>query len=155
MMRRLTPDQLREANGFTLVELIVVVMVIGILSSIAVPQFLSAADKAKQKEASTTVASLIKAASAYYTEYSDVPSNAGHIKEYASLQQCNSASAATCKTSTPTTVSHWVNSWNTPSGNYRIQIEKSGNMFRVQADPQGGAFATRGINYLLSSFVFI
>ena len=43
--------QLKEENGFTLVELIVVVMMIGILSSIAIPQFMTAADKAKQKEA--------------------------------------------------------------------------------------------------------
>ena len=37
-------------EGFTLVELIVVVMMIGVLSSIAIPQFMTAADKAKQKE---------------------------------------------------------------------------------------------------------
>ena len=52
----------KEINGFTLVELIVVVMMIGILSSIAMTQFMSAADKAKQKEASAIVASMIKSA---------------------------------------------------------------------------------------------
>ena len=44
-------QQLNSEDGFTLVELIVVVMMIGILSSIAIPQFMTAADKAKQKEA--------------------------------------------------------------------------------------------------------
>ena len=34
-------------------ELIVVVVIIGILSSIAIPSFQNASDKAKQKEAST------------------------------------------------------------------------------------------------------
>ena len=54
--------QLKDEEGFTLVELIVVVMMIGILSSIAIPQFMTAADKAKQKEATGIVAALVKAA---------------------------------------------------------------------------------------------
>ena len=41
--------QLKDEEGFTLVELIVVVMMIGILSSIAIPQFMTAADKANKK----------------------------------------------------------------------------------------------------------
>ena len=51
--------QLQDEEGFTLVELIVVVMMIGILSSIAIPQFMTAADKAKQKEATGIVAALV------------------------------------------------------------------------------------------------
>ena len=61
--------QLKDEEGFTLVELIVVVMMIGILSSIAIPQFMTAADKAKQKEATGIVSALVKAATAYQTEY--------------------------------------------------------------------------------------
>ena len=66
-------------EGFTLVELIVVVMMIGILSSIAIPQFMSAADKAKQKEASAIVASMVKSATAYNTEYGALPQNMGEM----------------------------------------------------------------------------
>ena len=41
----------RQISGFTLVELIVVVTIIGILASIAVPSWNSAAKKARQGEA--------------------------------------------------------------------------------------------------------
>ena len=39
-------------------------MIIGILSSIAIPSFQNASDKAKQKEASSMIASYLKAAQA-------------------------------------------------------------------------------------------
>ena len=66
-------------NGFTLVELIVVVAIIGILAAIAVPSFQNAGNKAKQKEASMMLSSYIKAAQAYYTDLSQMPVNAAGL----------------------------------------------------------------------------
>ena len=42
----------KEENGFTLIELILVLMIFGILCAIAVPQFSSVTNKAKQKDLS-------------------------------------------------------------------------------------------------------
>ena len=58
--------QLRGSEGFTLVELMIVIVIVGILSAVALPNFLSQTDKAKASEATTKISGLLKEA---YTEY--------------------------------------------------------------------------------------
>ena len=145
--------QLKDEEGFTLVELIVVVMMIGILSSIAIPQFMTAADKAKQKEATGIVSALVKAATAFQTEYGDLPTDAGDIEEYARFQMCDQPKMATeggkvCKGTDPKPVPDANKSFYSTSGNYFIefQSEEVGGktLFQVRAQPNGGAYKDNG-----------
>ena len=55
-------------KGFTLVELMVVVAIVGILSAVALPQFMSQAAKAQATEAKTLIASALKEAMVASTE---------------------------------------------------------------------------------------
>ncbi|HRO67559.1 MAG TPA: prepilin-type N-terminal cleavage/methylation domain-containing protein [Pseudobdellovibrionaceae bacterium] len=57
-------------KGFSLVELMVVVAIIGILSSIAIPSINKYMAKARQSEAKTNLASLYTANKAFFAEYS-------------------------------------------------------------------------------------
>jgi type IV pilus assembly protein PilA len=58
----------RMAKGFTLLELMVVIALISILSSIAVPTFLEMEGRAKQAEAKTNLRALYNAEKAYFAE---------------------------------------------------------------------------------------
>ena len=55
-------------KGFTLVELMIVIVIVGVLSSVALPNFLKQTDKAKATEAKSGIAAIIKQAQAGYLE---------------------------------------------------------------------------------------
>ena len=55
-------------KGFTLVELMVVIVIVGILSSVALPQFLNQGTKAKGSEGRSDIASIIKNAAVEYQQ---------------------------------------------------------------------------------------
>ena len=61
-------NQKHNIKGFTLVELLVVIIIIGILAAIALPNFLSQGAKAKQTDAKQNIGLINRAQSAYRVE---------------------------------------------------------------------------------------
>ncbi|HIK54032.1 MAG TPA: prepilin-type N-terminal cleavage/methylation domain-containing protein [Synechococcales cyanobacterium M55_K2018_004] len=71
---RLRQSQLRE-EGFTLLELLVVVIIMGVLGAIATPTFLNQAAKARQAEAQTYVSAINRGQQMYYLEQGKFSNN--------------------------------------------------------------------------------
>ena len=132
----------KEEEGFTLVELIVVVMIIGILSSIAIPSFMNAGDKAKQQEAAVLISSYMKGVQAYYTSNSTPPITGKDLSEFVSVVGCPSNDPVACKT-TPVVGPSTTRFWNSPSGLYEIALgQKQGGITYMTAKPAGGYAST-------------
>ena len=62
---------IRREGGFTLTELAVAMLVVGILSGIAVPSFLGARNNAYDKEAQASLDAALIAAESHYMQYGD------------------------------------------------------------------------------------
>ena len=61
---------LKSQKGFSLIELMIVVAIIGVLAAIAVPNFQRFQAKAKQSEAKSNLAALYTAEKAFHSDWS-------------------------------------------------------------------------------------
>ena len=100
-MLQLFRKRLSNRKGFTLVELLVVISIIGILSAIAIPKFSSATDSARGAKIQADLRTMDSAMQIYYASASKYPD------QVASLVDANLLATAPVAP---------VGAWRTPNG---------------------------------------
>ena len=68
LLKRQQQRKASSQKGFTLVELMIVIVIVGILAAVALPNFLNQTDKAKATEAKTNLSAILKQAQAKFVE---------------------------------------------------------------------------------------
>jgi prepilin-type N-terminal cleavage/methylation domain-containing protein len=94
------PHMKRLQHGFTLIELMIVVAIIGILAAIAIPNFIRFQARSKQSEAKTNLKAVFTAEKAYFgerDEFSDVNSDIGFNPERGNRYAYLNGAVAVCQ----------------------------------------------------------
>jgi type IV pilus assembly protein PilA len=127
MLQKLRQRSQSEA-GFTLVELLVVMLIIGLLAAIAIPAFFNQRDKAKDASAKEAVRTAQTAIETYQTDNNGSYTGADNAKLIAIEPTLNDVTARLTVTPTAT------------GKGYEVQVGStvSGQLFRITRSDTGG-----------------
>ena len=143
MIQRIRDRLFREDKGFTLIELMVVVLIIAILIAIAIPTFLGARKRAQDRAAQSSLRNTVTAAKTLFTDKEDY--STATQGALTSTEPSITFNNATTTSTDPTTVS--VDGGTSPSQKFiGAAYSKAGNCWFVR-DVAGPGSTTIGGTY--------
>lgn len=129
-------ERLRNEEGFTLIELMVVVLIIGVLVAIAIPSFLGFRSRAQDRAAQAELRNVLLAEKAYWTENGDYTTTESALRSYMPGIRIDAKTSLSKLTST--TPVRVVVVGSAKDGVCLVKVSGSGNKFAIWDDATAG-----------------
>ena len=129
----------KSSPGFSITELLIAVSILGVLSSIALPNFTRQFTKTKQSEAVATLTQLQQKLASYVDVYKAPPPSWKSLSDY-SLVMTSSGPASETTPFTTTTIT-------LPGNNYDVNAKRvATNLYTITATPKNSQAIQDGYN---------
>ena len=112
----------RHSKGFTITELLAAITITGILSSIALPNYLNQVNRSRQNEAASTIAQIQTTIASYADEFGVLPTSWAELNE----------TSAVMTNDGPATVNNFE-AITLAGGFYDVVISNTDNLFTITA----------------------
>lgn len=112
----------KRSAGFTLMEMLVTVSLVGILSSVALPNYLNQVNRTRQNEAASTISQIQTTIAAYADEFGLLPTSWAEINDTSAVMTDNGPATA--------------NNFETitlAGGYYNVTVSNTDNLFTITA----------------------
>lgn len=134
-------DDLIAARGLTLTEVLISVSLVGILTAIAVPNYMNAIKSTRQKDVANQIANILTSISAYREEFLASPTSWDALSRVSAVSTNNGSAKGTSFTP--------ISSPN--GGYYTITVSTSNNLISLTATPQASTSAAWNIKSCLNT----
>ena len=121
-MKCFTPQKNLAKRGFTLTEVLVTTAIVGVLSSIALPNYLHQVNRSRQNETASTIAQIQTTISTYSDEFGILPTSWSDLNDINAVMTNNG----------PATQSNF-GEITLAGGIYNASISQTGNLFTITA----------------------
>ena len=109
-------------NGFTLTEIMITIVIMGILSSVSMPNYLNQVNRTKQREAASTISQIQTTIASYADEFGVLPTSWAELNDTSAVM--TNDGPATANTFEAVTLA---------GGYYAVSIDNSDNLFTITA----------------------
>ena len=109
-------------SGFTLTEVMITTAIVGILSSIALPNYLNQVNRSRQNEAASTISQIQTTIASYADEFGVLPESWAELNDTSAVMTDDG----------PTTKDNFQ-AITLSGGYYDVEIEPDGNLFTIKA----------------------
>jgi general secretion pathway protein G len=141
-----------KRSGFTMIELVFVIVILGILASVAIPKLAATRDDANIAKASTEISAIVSDLGSYYTAHGEFEDNVSKMTNVKLYKASATAGADTVALKTPGTEVYYSDKTRAKDC-LAISIDNSDGNLTISPAADAGTPFCKGLNKAVAKLI--